>query len=270
MGAAFVSQQYLQNVLGYSTLEAGAAFLPAVVFMILVAPRSAKLVESHGAPGSRCWPATCSCCSPSSRCCCCGRTTARTGRSASPTSSSASASASPARRPRTRSRGRCRCSVPGWRRARPICSATSAARSCIGLRRVARPRATPRRCRAAIAASREAAGHRHVQSELTKSFASAADIAASTRSTRARSSPPRSRRSCRGRLGVHGRDRRGPRRAAVVVLPASRRRTGEQHCWPRTRPRTPRPRRRGNRARAESRSPRNGDVRAPLLRGAVS
>jgi MFS family permease len=49
MGAAFVSQQYLQNVLGYSTLDAGAAFLPAVVFMVLVAPRSAKLVESHGA-----------------------------------------------------------------------------------------------------------------------------------------------------------------------------------------------------------------------------
>jgi MFS family permease len=49
MGAAFVSQQYLQNVLGYSTLEAGAAFLPAVVFMILVAPRSAKLVETRGA-----------------------------------------------------------------------------------------------------------------------------------------------------------------------------------------------------------------------------
>ena len=49
MGSAFVSQQYLQNVLSYSTLEAGAAFLPAVVFMILVAPRSAKLVESRGA-----------------------------------------------------------------------------------------------------------------------------------------------------------------------------------------------------------------------------
>lgn len=49
MAAAFVSQQYLQNVLGYSTLEAGAAFLPAVVFMVLVAPRSAKLVESRGA-----------------------------------------------------------------------------------------------------------------------------------------------------------------------------------------------------------------------------
>ncbi len=49
MGAAFVSQQYLQNVLGYSTLEAGAAILPAVVFMVLVAPRSAKLVEARGA-----------------------------------------------------------------------------------------------------------------------------------------------------------------------------------------------------------------------------
>lgn len=49
MGSAFVSQQYLQNVNGYSTLEAGAAFLPAVVFMIFVAPRSAKLIETRGA-----------------------------------------------------------------------------------------------------------------------------------------------------------------------------------------------------------------------------
>jgi MFS family permease len=49
MGAAFVSQQFLQNVLGYSTLQAGAAFLPAVVFMVLVAPRSAKLVDVRGA-----------------------------------------------------------------------------------------------------------------------------------------------------------------------------------------------------------------------------
>jgi MFS transporter, DHA2 family, multidrug resistance protein len=49
MAAAFVSQQYLQNVLGYSTVEAGAAILPAIVFMILVAPRSAKLVGTKGA-----------------------------------------------------------------------------------------------------------------------------------------------------------------------------------------------------------------------------
>ncbi|MDH4339343.1 MAG: MFS transporter [Thermoleophilia bacterium] len=48
MGAAFINQQYLQNVLGYSTLQAGAAILPAVFFMVLVAPRSAKLVGSHG------------------------------------------------------------------------------------------------------------------------------------------------------------------------------------------------------------------------------
>jgi MFS family permease len=49
MAAAFVSQQYLQNVLGYSTLESGASIIPAALVMVLVAPRSAKLVESHGA-----------------------------------------------------------------------------------------------------------------------------------------------------------------------------------------------------------------------------
>ena len=49
MGAAFVSQQYLQNVLEYDSVEAGAAILPAVLLMVLVAPRSAKLVEARGA-----------------------------------------------------------------------------------------------------------------------------------------------------------------------------------------------------------------------------
>ncbi|HYJ67641.1 MAG TPA: MFS transporter [Nocardioidaceae bacterium] len=49
MGAMFVSQQFLQNVVGYNTIEAGTAFLPAVVCMVLVAPQSAKLVETHGA-----------------------------------------------------------------------------------------------------------------------------------------------------------------------------------------------------------------------------
>ena len=49
MAAAFVSQQYLQNVLGYSTLEAGASILPAALVMVIVAPRSAKLVEARGA-----------------------------------------------------------------------------------------------------------------------------------------------------------------------------------------------------------------------------
>jgi hypothetical protein len=49
MAAMFVGQQYLQNVLGYDTFEAGAAIIPAAVLMVLVAPRSAKLVEQYGA-----------------------------------------------------------------------------------------------------------------------------------------------------------------------------------------------------------------------------
>jgi MFS family permease len=49
MASAFVGQQFLQNVLGYDSLQAGASILPAVVLMVLVAPRSAKLVESRGA-----------------------------------------------------------------------------------------------------------------------------------------------------------------------------------------------------------------------------
>lgn len=48
MGIAFINQQYLQNVLGYDTLQAGAAILPAVIFMVLVAPRSARLVQERG------------------------------------------------------------------------------------------------------------------------------------------------------------------------------------------------------------------------------
>src|SRR5262249_44670836 len=49
MAAMFVGQQFLQNVLGYSTLDAGLAILPAAVLMVVVAPRSAKLVEVRGA-----------------------------------------------------------------------------------------------------------------------------------------------------------------------------------------------------------------------------
>lgn len=49
MGAMFIGQQFLQNVLDYSTLDAGLAILPAAAAMVVVAPRSAKLVESHGA-----------------------------------------------------------------------------------------------------------------------------------------------------------------------------------------------------------------------------
>jgi MFS transporter, DHA2 family, multidrug resistance protein len=49
MGAMFIGQQYLQIVLDYSTLQAGAAILPGAICMVLVAPRSAKIVEAYGA-----------------------------------------------------------------------------------------------------------------------------------------------------------------------------------------------------------------------------
>jgi MFS transporter, DHA2 family, multidrug resistance protein len=49
MGAIFVGQQFLQNVLHYSTLGAGASILPAAVLLVAIAPRSAKLVETRGA-----------------------------------------------------------------------------------------------------------------------------------------------------------------------------------------------------------------------------
>ena len=48
MGAMFIGQQFVQNVLGYSTFQAGLAILPGAIGMILVAPQSAKLVESRG------------------------------------------------------------------------------------------------------------------------------------------------------------------------------------------------------------------------------
>jgi DHA2 family multidrug resistance protein-like MFS transporter len=49
MAAMFVGQQFLQNVLGYSTLQAGLAILPAAACMVVVAPRSAKIVDARGA-----------------------------------------------------------------------------------------------------------------------------------------------------------------------------------------------------------------------------
>jgi MFS family permease len=48
MGAVFIGQQFMQNVLGYSTLQAGAAILPSPILMVLVAPHSARLVETRG------------------------------------------------------------------------------------------------------------------------------------------------------------------------------------------------------------------------------
>ena len=48
MGGVFIAQQYLQNVEGYSPLQSGASILPAALMMVIVAPRSAKLIERIG------------------------------------------------------------------------------------------------------------------------------------------------------------------------------------------------------------------------------
>jgi EmrB/QacA subfamily drug resistance transporter len=48
MGAIFVGQQFEQNVLDYSTLDAGLSILPAAVLMVAIAPFSAKLIATRG------------------------------------------------------------------------------------------------------------------------------------------------------------------------------------------------------------------------------
>jgi MFS family permease len=48
-GAMFVGQQFLQNVMHYTTFQSGVAILPAAVGMVAFAPMSAKLVVTKGA-----------------------------------------------------------------------------------------------------------------------------------------------------------------------------------------------------------------------------
>jgi MFS family permease len=47
-GVFFFVSLYMQNVLGYSAVEAGAAFLPMTILIILVAPVAGKLSDRHG------------------------------------------------------------------------------------------------------------------------------------------------------------------------------------------------------------------------------
>lgn len=49
MGSMFIGQQFLQDVLGYSALDAGLAILPAPLLMILLSPVSARLIQRRGA-----------------------------------------------------------------------------------------------------------------------------------------------------------------------------------------------------------------------------
>ena len=79
MASMFIGQQFLQNVLGYSTLGAGAAILPAALLMVVVAPRSAKLVEARGARFTLLLGYA-FCLWGSSRCWRCGTRGSRTGR----------------------------------------------------------------------------------------------------------------------------------------------------------------------------------------------
>lgn len=48
MGAMYIGQQFLQNVLGYNSLEAGFAILPCAIAMVATAPFSSRLVQRYG------------------------------------------------------------------------------------------------------------------------------------------------------------------------------------------------------------------------------
>jgi hypothetical protein len=48
MGGMFIGQQFIQNVLGYSTLAAGFSVLPQAIGMVAVAPLSAVAVLRYG------------------------------------------------------------------------------------------------------------------------------------------------------------------------------------------------------------------------------
>ena len=48
MGSLFIGQQFLQDVLGLDSFQAGAAILPAPVMMVLLAPVAARLMQRRG------------------------------------------------------------------------------------------------------------------------------------------------------------------------------------------------------------------------------
>ena len=191
MGAMFIGQQYLQNVLGYSTFEAGAAILrprsDGPGRAALGHARRGARRAVHAAARLRLRVARVPHDAPALG----GGQPVLAGR-AGLRASSASASASPAPPRHIRLPGPCRSPAPAWLRARPTCSATSAARSCSPSSERCSPPATRRRAAAIAGAPRAPDVTDDVQNELTKSFSSAADIAAAVPAVRARSwRPPR-------------------------------------------------------------------------------
>ena len=89
MGAMFVGQQFLQNVLGYSTLDAGIAILPAAILHGADRPAIGEARRRARRPLHLARRATCAACSGSSSCSRCGKKASPTGRSGSRTGSSA-------------------------------------------------------------------------------------------------------------------------------------------------------------------------------------
>lgn len=55
MGAMYVGQQYLQNVLGYSTWQSGLAIVPAAIVMMLLSPFTATVIERYGSRVALLW-----------------------------------------------------------------------------------------------------------------------------------------------------------------------------------------------------------------------
>ena len=129
MGAMFIGQQYLQNVLEYSTFEAGTGIIPAAIAMVLVAPRSAVLVEARGARFTLLFGYVFVFGGFLTMLLLWGEGSSYLVVALGYTLS-ASASGSPARRRRARSPAPCPSPERGWPREPPTSSATWAARSC--------------------------------------------------------------------------------------------------------------------------------------------
>ena len=51
-GTFFYVSLYMQNVLGYSPVQAGASFLPMTILIILIAPRAGALTDRSARAGS--------------------------------------------------------------------------------------------------------------------------------------------------------------------------------------------------------------------------
>ena len=213
MGAMFIGQQYLQNVLGYSTLEAGAAILPAA---LVHGPRRAALGQArrgarravHAAARLRVRAARLP-----RRCCCCGTRASPTGWSGSATrfvGIGVGFAGTPASHSLT-GLGAGQRARDGVGHGRPPARPRRRDHA-VDLRRAAHRRATPRRSRRAIAASPDAATSRPAsRAQLTKSYASAEDVAAAVPAVR-------DRRSSAGGQGVVPRRRRVAYLAGIVAV----------------------------------------------------